>query len=394
MNSKLRVLFIDCNSILANEQEKCVALAKYPDIELTLLVPEVYKERLRRIQLEKREDPNYKIMPAKLWGKVPNRTLFLNQLKTLIQQKPDIIHITSDENFFLTWQVLLWRNWFSPKSKFIFHSWQNILFDSKNFPQPNRFLYQFDTVLERFIYRHADAAVARNHEVVTVLQQRGFRGPIAEIPWGIDTEKFQPTVAPEIRQKYNLKGTVIGFVGRMVPEKGILDLLEAFLLLNEHGASEEPLTLCLVGDGPLSSEIRTRIQHSSLKESICLIPEIPSAEVAKLLGAFDIFVFPSRTTSGWKEQFGRALVEAMSTQIAVIGSDSGAIPDVIGDAGLIFPEGQIDILSRKIRTLVQNPQQRKQLGIQARKRIQENYTWNRFAEKTRNLFWQLMEQSL
>ena len=64
--------------------------------------------------------------------------------------------------------------------------------------------------------------------------------------------------------------------------------------------------------------------------------------------SLDILVLPSLTTRTWKEQFGRVLVEGMAAGCVIIGSDSGAIPEVIGDAGIIVPEGNPEALADAI----------------------------------------------
>ena len=92
------------------------------------------------------------------------------------------------------------------------------------------------------------------------------------------------------------------------------------------------------------------------------------------LRALDVLVLPSHTTATWKEQFGRILVEAMSCAVAVIGSSSGEIPQVLGDAGLIFPEGNSKALSELLLTLSQQQALRQELGRRGRARVLAYYT--------------------
>ncbi len=76
----------------------------------------------------------------------------------------------------------------------------------------------------------------------------------------------------------------------------------------------------------------------------------------------DVLVLPSRTTPVWKEQYGRVLLEAMVCQVPIVGSDSGAIPEVVGPAGLIFPEGNVDQLVRSLNTLYASPELAQRYG--------------------------------
>ncbi|MCA9977007.1 MAG: glycosyltransferase family 4 protein, partial [Anaerolineales bacterium] len=84
----------------------------------------------------------------------------------------------------------------------------------------------------------------------------------------------------------------------------------------------------------------------------------------------------------WKEQFGRVLVEAMACETAVIGSTSGEIPHVIGDAGLIFPEEDVDSLHQHLLTLMQSEIQRRELGQKGRQRVLAHYTQAQIAAQT------------
>ncbi len=100
----------------------------------------------------------------------------------------------------------------------------------------------------------------------------------------------------------------------------------------------------------------------------------------------DVLVLPSRTTSVWKEQFGRVLTEAMACKVPVVGSSSGAIPEVIGDAGLVYPEGDIRELAECLRLLMQSRELRGRLSERGYKRVKSLYTQDVIAEKTDALY--------
>jgi glycosyltransferase involved in cell wall biosynthesis len=100
-----------------------------------------------------------------------------------------------------------------------------------------------------------------------------------------------------------------------------------------------------------------------------------------------VLVLPSLTTPTWKEQFGHVLVEAMACGVPVIGSDSGAIPEVIGDAGLIVPEGNVDALADAIQSLISAPALRVDLAARGRSRVQAEYTNDSVARRLA-AFWE------
>jgi len=103
-------------------------------------------------------------------------------------------------------------------------------------------------------------------------------------------------------------------------------------------------------------------------------------------------VLPSRTSSHWVEQFGRVLIEAMACGVAVVGSDSGEIPHVIGDAGLIFPEGDVAALRKQLARLQGNQALRRELGARGRARVMAHYTQAQVARDTVAFYRELITQ--
>ena len=96
----------------------------------------------------------------------------------------------------------------------------------------------------------------------------------------------------------------------------------------------------------------------------------------------DVLVLASRTLPNWKEQFGRVLVEAMACETAVVGANSGEIPQVIGDAGLIFPEDDVAALHAHLLRLMQSETARDELGRNGRQRVLTHYTQTQIADQT------------
>ena len=109
---------------------------------------------------------------------------------------------------------------------------------------------------------------------------------------------------------------------------------------------------------------------------------MPSAQTVDYYRSLDVLVLPSRSRSNWKEQFGRVLIEAMASQVPVIGSNSGEIPNVIGDAGLVFPENDAPALSALIEGLIWDPARRAELGKRGRKRVLDRFTQDQIANET------------
>jgi glycosyltransferase involved in cell wall biosynthesis len=138
--------------------------------------------------------------------------------------------------------------------------------------------------------------------------------------------------------------------------------------------------LLLVGRGQLETRLRKRAAAPDLQGRVEFAGWVPSEAMPGLYRRMDVLVLPSRTTPNWKEQFGRVLIDAMASGVAVVGSDSGEIPHVIADAGLVFPEGDVAALRERLARLLADPALRQELGRRGRARVLEHYTQARVAQ--------------
>jgi glycosyltransferase involved in cell wall biosynthesis len=109
------------------------------------------------------------------------------------------------------------------------------------------------------------------------------------------------------------------------------------------------------------------------------------------LKGLDILVLPSRTIPHWKEQFGHVLTEAMAAEVAVIGSDSGAIPEVIGKTGLLFPQGDIEALRGHLVYLIEHPDERQRLADAGRQRALALFSDASIGQNTLQVYRQVLE---
>ena len=109
---------------------------------------------------------------------------------------------------------------------------------------------------------------------------------------------------------------------------------------------------------------------------------VTSAQMPGYLQQLDALVLASRTLPNWKEQFGRVLIEAMACEVAVVGANSGEIPNVIGEAGLIFPENDEMALHHHLLNLMQSATLRDDLGANGRQRVLNHYTQSQIAHET------------
>ncbi|MBS1257154.1 MAG: Alpha-maltose-1-phosphate synthase [Candidatus Scalindua arabica] len=345
-------------------------LARLKDVELVLIVPTEWQNT----RLEKRYCKEYKIIPKKVILSGSNHFHWHPGLAKVVRQiRPDIIHIEEEHYSLVTHQAIRLAKRYSAKCLFV--SLQNIY---KVYPFPFSWI-------ERYNLENADYAVAASEEIRDVLVRKGFsKDRLSVVPYGVDHLIYCRTEMPELRSKLRLDNYTIGFIGRLVNEKGVMDLLEAVSNLKRK------VNLLFVGDGELRNKIMIEGKRLCISEQIRIVDVIPSSQVPEYLNCMDCLVLPSRTTKKWKEQFGRVLIEAMACEVPVIGSDSGEIPNVIGDSGLVFREGDVNDLASKLKLLINNIDMRVELARKGRQRVLNNFTQEKVAKETYKIYQKMM----
>jgi glycosyltransferase involved in cell wall biosynthesis len=280
--------------------------------------------------------------------------------RVIRQVRPDLVHLDEEPYNVATAH----GTWLTHRAgaRSVFFTWQNLL---RQYPPPFRWF-------ERAVFRHSAHAIAGSADALEVLRTKGYRGPGTVIPqFGVNPDLFAPGPTPPPDAK-----PVIGFVARLVEEKGIVVLLDALATL--PGAWR----LHVIGTGPCAAEARRRATALRLAERITWEDSVPSTRIPERLRTFTLLVQPSLTRRHWKEQFGRAVMEAMACGIPVVGSTSAEIPRVIGDAGLVVPEGDPRALRDAMAQLLADPRLRSELGRRGRARVLECFTNARIAEQT------------
>lgn len=193
---------------------------------------------------------------------------------------------------------------------------------------------------------------------------------ISVIRVGIDIRKF--SVRKEKRNKRDLN---ILCVARLVPEKGIEDLLHAFLRISEKNKN---IHLTFVGSGPLKSDL---IGYKNI-----FVKTVPYSKIAKEYHHADIFCLPSRSTKTWEEQYGMALIEAMACGLPIVTTDTGAIPEVCEEAALYSKHSDPNSLRTNLEKLIYNDTLRQKMGKFARKRAVDNFDREKIAKQIKAVY--------
>lgn len=335
--------------------------------DVTLIVPDRWNNDYGAIRTSAQTNDFHgpvECLPMIWPGSVPLHaygTVFPERFAKL---KADLVYIQNEPYSLSAWQAAL--PWFRARRPALgFYAAQNLY---KKYPLPIR-------LFERMVFRRADFATPITNDVEAVLRRRGYRGASTVIPLGVDFDLYgtagaesvqalrRPLVAPD--------EPLLGYVGRFAEEKGLETLLHALARI-----STLPWKLVLVGGGATEGRLRILAKELGLDTRISWQGYVPHDQVHQYLSAFDLLVLPSETHAHWKEQFGRVIVEALACGTAVVGSDSGAIPEVLHatGGGLIFPEGQAGALSDQLRRVLSDHTLRTELAETGRNRARQLYS--------------------
>jgi glycosyltransferase involved in cell wall biosynthesis len=277
--------------------------------------------------------------------------------------QPDVIYVHHEAYASATAQVYL-ANALSVRRPIGFYSFQNLL---KRYPLPFR-------LAEQWVYRESDFSFAATRDIEHVLRSKGYSGNVALLPPGFDPQTYYPNHPGAAELRAELLGklppdtVLLGYVGRIVPEKGLLTLLNACARIHQF-----PWHLVMVGDGPWAAQFDEEARSLNLSDRITRRGFIPHEKVPALYCALDLLVLPSETQPNWKEQFGRVIIESLACGTPVVGSNSGEIPNILSatEGGFIFSERQPESLAEQLTLAITQPERRKMAAETGKVRANE-----------------------
>lgn len=352
-------------------QTKLEAIAKFDDVELTVIVPPVWQDSSGPIPLERSHTNGYRLLvdPIRLNGQF-HFHYYPTLKKRMETLKPDVLHMDEEPYNLATWLGVRQANKRGIKS--LFFSWQNIC---QKYPFPFNWM-------EKQVLGSVDYALMGNQAAVEVWMEKGYKGQYRVIPqFGVRPDIFSPASNRDEGRAFT-----IGLAGRrLVAEKGVDILLQAAARLPGIWQIQ------IAGEGPARRELERLAYQLGIHERVHFDGVIASSHMPAYLRQLDVLALPSRTLPNWKEQFGRILIEAMACGVPVIGSDSGEIPNVIDQAGLIFPEDNIDALYNHLLTLIKDEALRRRLALSGRERVLNHYTQEQIAVKTVDVYREMMQ---
>jgi len=377
--ASIRVLAIDHTAGVLPFRRKFAALAVHPEIELTVLAPDRWVENYRKVRASALSNEGYRFeVGGVVWPGYENRAFFIGGLAGAIRRaRPDILHLWEEPFSFIALQALLLRRVLAPRAKALFFSSDNIARDFR-YPYRPSALY---AAIERWVHGECEVGTAVSGEVVEVLRAKGYRGPIDVVPHGLDLEAYAEPTADRraaARTRLGARGVVIGYAGRLLAMKGIDVLLRAAAEVAARAGHGE-FTVVVMGEGPERDRLRSLAAALGLGDRVRFLPPVPHEAMPSVLEGFDVTVMPSLSTPSLREQFGRVALEGMAAGSAVVVSSSGGLPYVVGDAGIVGPEGDVAALAAALARLIASPEERGAWGARGRERVRERFTWSAIA---------------
>jgi len=218
-----------------------------------------------------------------------------------------------------------------------------------------------------------------------------YQDKIRVVPNGINLAEFQTDLSKkECRMKLDLPldKLIILFFGNLVPYKGPEVLLRAFSLIKEETPD---LELLYVGRGPLLAELQSLSRELGVAEDVHFAGYVADQDKALYYQAADIFCLPSVNLA---EAFGIVNLEAMASGLPIIASHLGGIPDLVdGSNGLTVTPGDVDKLAEALHYLAENPDEREKMGRAGYRKVQD-YSWERMARKTEEIYQELLQEGV
>jgi len=240
----------------------------------------------------------------------------------------------------------------------------------------------------RIIKKWADGVIAVSKEAARELAAIDL--PTYIIPGGVDSEHWYPD--PVVRKRtrsllgYQEDDIVVGYLSRLVRSKGAMSLLKVAARIVR---SLPNVRFLIIGDGPMRSQLERQIEEMRLKTVVTMLGSRPWKETPYYLNAMDIFVFPS-----FREAFGLALVEAMACGIAPVARFNAGTKEIITDGETGYLIASDEEIFHQLLKLAQDADLRNRIGANARREVQDKYSWQVVMERTVEAYGEVIRRRL
>jgi glycosyltransferase involved in cell wall biosynthesis len=258
--------------------------------------------------------------------------------------------------------------------------WDNIVF---NMEKPN-----YRRQIKERVIRSADIFLAHTERTKRTLVVEGVpEDRIVVFPPAVDTETFAPGQGN--RADFGLRDDeiVILYVGWLIERKGV-----DFLLVALHEMFADPalktkrLRLVLAGSPAHKPRIEAIMNRLGVRDACTFIGPLSYGKMPELFRCADIFVLPSVAFPDWQEQFGMSLIEAMACGVPVVSTHSGAIPEILGDCGVLCQPADFVSLHAALKRLILDDAARRHYGDLGRARALDRFQLAPHAQMLRDTY--------
>ncbi len=239
----------------------------------------------------------------------------------------------------------------------------------------------------RFAMKKASRIRVISRAIFNQVKEQGIEeNKIRLVSLRVDLNQFDPLSILRIDSFGNKMGITIGYIGRLVEDKGLEDLLIVISRLRQGFGGQANFRVLIFGNGPMEKRLKEMARELDINDKIEWRGFTPYSKVPEALSQIDIFVYPS-----WHEGFGRSIMEALAMEKAVVATRVGGIPDLIKDNenGFLVSPHNPQELAQKIRMLMENKELRDKFGKVGREWVSENFEWEDGIKKFANLFLEL-----
>lgn len=302
----------------------------------------------------------------------------------MLTWRPDAVVVTDDVYTVDAFWVIVYKLlFFLTRTRIVTWSQAAYLEDPKAIRKPARPLLWWN---RKFVHHF----VARNEIQAAAIRRRLPPGnEVQVVYWNTNPEQFTRLDVPrhELAERLGVprefaQRRLLGFVGRVVPEKGILEVVQALSALpNDVG-----LITVGGGDSGYIGEIQAAANRNGVADRVLMLGPKPYDLLVSFYNLIDVFLLPTRDFNGYYELFGRVIPEAMMTRTLVFGSDNGAIPEVIGNPNLVFRQNDWNDFATKLNVLLALPDAERRSLVEANyRRALENFSVDAFAKRLLDL---------
>lgn len=381
----MRVLRISHSAVVTAWRGREAAL-RARGLTVRTLSARTWEEGGRDVDLE--PAPGEDVVGVRTLGRHPNVFLYdPRPIWRALGEPWDVLDLHEEPAALATAEILLLRALRRVRTPYVLYSAQNL---AKRYPPPFRWW-------ERRALRGAGAVSVCNTEAGDVLRAKGLTAPAHVIGLGVPSPAAavqdpaahagpgaQDAGAPSHAGVVGAAAPArTGYVGRLLhPHKGLDVLLDA--------AEADPrLHVAIAGAGPYEAELRRRAATPPLAGRVTFHGHLAGDELAAFYAGIDVLAVPSVAAPGWLEQFGRVAVEAMAAGVPVVASDSGALRDVVGGAGVLVPPGDAAALASALAEVALDPARAAGLRAAGLARAAE-YTWEAVAARYEAMYRELL----